>query len=602
MSLPVVTGINPSTGPTSGGTPLVIAGSNLSGATSVTFSTGATSVIVTPTSSTPSSVSVVTPVWPYAAGAARVTVATGAGSSSQPAFFNFTSISAPVLASLYPNYGPMSGGNVTTITGTGLLYTTNVSFTQGATIVNAPSFAILSATQVAAVVPPAPVGAGAASVNVTNGAGTSAIPLTYTYNPVASLPVVTSAVPSSGPASGGNLVALTGTGFTGAHQVNFGSTAAPSFTVANDTSITAIAPPGTGTVIITVSGPAGDGTVGVSYTYNPALLPSIASLIPDSGPLAGGNTVTISGTNLNTVTAISFNGTPTTFFTILSPTAINATAPAGTTPGPVNVTVASGTYVSAPATYTYIALPAPTAIFPTAGLISGGTPASITGTGLAGTTSVLFGSTPATITGVIGDTEIDLTIPPHAVGTVPVTIITPGGTDNSLSFNFQLPPTISSTSPTQGPESGGTTVTINGSGLFYANNVFFGATPASSWIRISDNLITAVSPAGTGAVAITVSTPTGFSNGSLFRYVAAPTLTSITPTSGSRVGGNNVTLSGSGFTGALNVFFDGLPTTFSVLDDATITAVAPPFGSPGPVSVTVENAGGTSTGQTYTFT
>lgn len=601
MSAPAVSGINPTTGPVSGGTSLLIAGSNLLGATTVTFGTGATSVTATPTSSTASSVSVITPAWPFAPGAARVTVTTPSGSSTQPVFFTFTNIAPPVLSSLTPNIGPVSGGNVTTITGTGLLYTTAVSFTQGTSTVNASSFAILSSTQVAAVVPPAPVGAGPASVNVTNGAGISAVPLTYTYNLVIPLPVVTSAVPNTGPAAGGNSVALTGSGFTFATQVRFGTTPALSFTVANDTSITAIAPPGSGTVTITVTGPSGTGT-GVPYTYNPAPQPSITSLIPSSGPLAGGNNVTITGTNLNTVTGVSFGGVPATSFIILSPTSINATAPAGSAPGAIGVTVSSGTFTSPPTTYTYIALPAPTSVFPTAGVISGGTPLAITGTGLAGTTSVLFGSTPAVITGVVGDTEVDLTTPAHAVGTVPVTIVAPGGTNNSLSFSYQPPPVITSSSPTQGPASGGTTVNINGAGLINATDVFFGTTPAASFTVVSDNLITAVSPPGTGAVAITVSTPTTFSNGSLFQYLTAPTLASLTPTSGPITGGNNVTLSGSGFTGALNVFFGGLPTTFTVLDDGTINAIAPTVGTPGPISVTVENGGGTSTGQTYTFT
>lgn len=601
MSSPAVSGINPTTGPVSGGTSLLIAGSNLLGATTVTFGTGATSVTATPTSSTASSVSVTTPAWPFAPGAARVTVTTPSGSSTQPVFFSFTSIAPPVLASLTSNIGPVSGGNVTTITGTGLLYTTAVSFTQGTTTVNASSFAILSSTQVAAVVPPAPVSAGPASVNVTNGAGTSAIPLTYTYNLVIPLPVVTGAVPNTGPAAGGNSVALTGSGFTFATQVRFGTTPALSFIVTNDTSITAIGPPGSGTVTITVSGPSGTGT-GVPYTYNPAPQPSIISLIPSSGPLAGGNNVTITGTNLNTVTGVSFGGIPATSFIILSPTSINATAPAGSAPGAIDVTVSSGTFTSPPATYTYITLPTPTSIFPTAGVISGGTPLAITGTGLAGTTSVLFGSTPAVITDVVGDTEVDLTTPAHAVGTVPVTIVAPGGTNNSLSFSFQPPPVITSSSPTQGPETGGTTVNINGAGLINATGVFFGTTPAASFTVVSDNLITAVSPPGTGAVAITVSTPSTFSNGSLFQYLTAPTLTSITPTTGPITGGNNVTLSGSGFTGALNVFFGGLPTTFTVLDDGTITAVAPTVGTVGPVLVTVQNGGGTSTGQTYTFT
>src|SRR5215469_13496530 len=56
------------------------------------------------------------------------------------------------------------------------------------------------------------------------------------------VPAVTGVSPSAGPASGGTSVTLTGTGFTGATAVQFGGTAATSFTVNSDISITAVSP------------------------------------------------------------------------------------------------------------------------------------------------------------------------------------------------------------------------------------------------------------------------------------------------------------------------------------------------------------------------
>ncbi|MEI7593995.1 MAG: IPT/TIG domain-containing protein [Actinomycetes bacterium] len=63
--------------------------------------------------------------------------------------------------------------------------------------------------------------------------------------------------PSAGPASGGTTVTITGTGFTvgfdgRATGVKFGATDAVSFTVDSSYSITAVSPPGTGLVDITV--------------------------------------------------------------------------------------------------------------------------------------------------------------------------------------------------------------------------------------------------------------------------------------------------------------------------------------------------------------
>jgi len=76
--------------------------------------------------------------------------------------------------------------------------------------------------------------------------------------------------PASGSAAGGDTVIITGSGFTGAAGVLFGSTGAP-FTVASDTQITATSPPGTGTVDITVV--TSDQTGGISagqFSYLPA--------------------------------------------------------------------------------------------------------------------------------------------------------------------------------------------------------------------------------------------------------------------------------------------------------------------------------------------
>ncbi len=52
-------------------------------------------------------------------------------------------------------------------------------------------------------------------------------------------------------------MAITGVQLTGATAVDFGSTAASSFTVNSSTSITAVAPAGSGAVDVTVTGPAG---------------------------------------------------------------------------------------------------------------------------------------------------------------------------------------------------------------------------------------------------------------------------------------------------------------------------------------------------------
>ena len=587
MSTPTISRINPTSGPTTGNITVIISGTNLASPSAVTF--GGTSATVNSSSGT--SISVTIPA--HAAGAAPVLITTTGGTTTQAVNFTYITVAAPSISSLSPTSGPQSGGNTVTITGTNLLYTTAVTF--GTT--PASSFAILSNTQVAAV---APAGtAGATTVGVTNGTGTSGT-LPYTYNGIAT-PAISGMSANSGPATGGNTTVISGSGFAYATAVTFGSTSA-TFTVASGTVINAIVPPGPsagGAVSVLVTGPGGTSAAGTIYTYAAALTPAVTVLTPASGSVSGGNTVTLTGSNLNGATAVTFAGNAASSFTILSPTAINAVAPSGTA-GTASIVVTTPVGASTGFPYTYIAAPTPTAVFPTTGITSGGDSVAITGTGLTGTTSVNFGTTPATSFTVIGDTEVNAITPAQLVGTVPINITTPGGTDSSLSFGFQPSPVISSITPSSGPIAGGTVVTISGAGLINTLAVNFGTTAATAVTVSSDNTVTATAPAeAAGASAVTVDTNSATSNGATFIYVAAPTLASLSPTDGAIVGGNNVTLTGTGFTTATYVFFGANPAAFSIISDTLISAVAP--SGTGAVSVTVTNPGGTSGAQTYTY-
>ena len=67
---------------------------------------------------------------------------------------------------------------------------------------------------------------------------------------------MTGVSPASGSAVGGDSVTITGSGFTGATEVDFGGASAH-FTVDSDTEITVTSPPGSGTVHVTVVTPTG---------------------------------------------------------------------------------------------------------------------------------------------------------------------------------------------------------------------------------------------------------------------------------------------------------------------------------------------------------
>ena len=117
------------------------------------------------------------------------------------------------------------------------------------------------------------------------------------YSPV---PAVTGVSLDAGPAAGGTTVTITGNGFTGATEVDFGAAnPAPSFEVVSDGEITATSAAGVGTVDITVTTPGGTSAVGAAdeFTYTP--VPVVTGVSPDTGPTVGGTTVTITGERLH---------------------------------------------------------------------------------------------------------------------------------------------------------------------------------------------------------------------------------------------------------------------------------------------------------------
>ena len=114
-------------------------------------------------------------------------------------------------------------------------------------------------------------------------------------------PEPTALLPGSGPAAGGNVVQISGTGFTGATRVMFGNTPAKSITVASNSLIEAVAPPGSGTVMVSVITPGG--TVSSPSLAKYAYL-AVRSVTPRSGPARGGTSVTITGAGLGDVQAV----------------------------------------------------------------------------------------------------------------------------------------------------------------------------------------------------------------------------------------------------------------------------------------------------------
>ncbi|WP_432589093.1 IPT/TIG domain-containing protein [Streptomyces sp. HD1123-B1] len=499
---------------------------------------------------------------------------------------------APVVTSVSPNQGATTGGTSVTITGTGFPGATVVRF--GSQL--ATNVVVASNTQITA---KTPAGTGTVKVTVTGPSGTSTQNVFYTYTTVAT-PLLTSLSPSSGPAAGGNTVTLNGANLTGATQVLFGATPATILTN-TATQITVTAPPGTGTTNVTATTPGGTSNT-LPYTYITTPAPTLTSLSPTSGPTTGGNTVTLNGTNLTGATQVLFGATPATILTNTA-TQITVTAPPGTGTTNVTATTPGGTSNTLPYTYTAVTAPLLTSLSPTSGPTTGGNTVTLNGTNLTGATQVSFGGTSATILTNTA-TQITVSAPARPPGSVSVTVTTPGGISNPLAYFYVAAPTVSDLAPHFGPSAGGNTVTVFGTGLTLTSSVDFGGSPATSITVISDNQLTVTAPAGTGTVAVTVTTPGGTSStGSgnpYYTYLGAPVLTSLNPAQGSELGGDSVVLNGLNLTYTDAVTFGGDPAAFFAISDTQVVAVAP-GGAPGTVMVVAHTPAGNSNSLPYTY-
>ena len=288
---------------------------------------------------------------------------------------------------------------------------------------------------------------------------------------VAGPPSITSISPSSGPIAGGTAVTINGNAFIGVSGVSFAGTPVAAYLVYSESKIIAISPPcpvgsacdrnstATG-ADITVSTPAGLGTTppGGQFSY----LGAITGITPNSGPMAGGTTVTVTGDGFRPGfnQAFRFGGIPAVNAQCSSTTQCTMGTPAAPAPGPLDVTY--GGWPNGPA-FIYLG-PGITDVIPSSGSENGGDIVTILGRGFSNNMTLMFGAVPISGFSCSSDgTWCDLTSPP-GTGQVDITFTVNGLTSARNPrdvFTYQATP-FGSMSPTVGLETGGTIVTITG--------------------------------------------------------------------------------------------------------------------------------------------
>jgi hypothetical protein len=239
--------------------------------------------------------------------------------------------------------------------------------------------------------------------------------------------------------------------------------------------------------------------------------PTISSVSPSSGPVAGGTAVTISGINFRPGAQVQFGSPLAVTSQVVSTTQIQATTPAEAS-GSVSVTVQNSDMQAATAAdaFQFIApLQVATTILPV-GAVGNSYSSALTASGGVPpySWSQSGGSLPAglqlnalgTITGspiLAGAFSFAARVQDKAAST--------SSSNLSLNISPDPPPTVASVSPSSGPSEGGTTVTISGGNFRPGAEVTFGNSTATSLQVLSASEIQAVTPAeSSGTVSVSV--------------------------------------------------------------------------------------------------
>jgi hypothetical protein len=235
-----------------------------------------------------------------------------------------------------------------------------------------------------------------------------------------------------------------------------------------------------------------------AFTYvTPA--PTIASLSPNSGTTLGGTAITISGTNLNDASSVTFGGVTATSIVLVSGTSITAVTPSGAEgPQTVAVTTPGGT---ATASFTYLTnAPTITGVVPNSGTFNGGTTITLTGTNFTDASRVTIGGIAATSFTVVNATTITAVTASGPDGLQSVAVTTPISTATKTNAFTYVIPAPAGVAATDGASTSQVTVTWSAvAGAVTGYDIFRngGSTKIGSSIGVATTYADTTAVAGT---------------------------------------------------------------------------------------------------------
>lgn len=287
--------------------------------------------------------------------------------------------------------------------------------------------------------------------------------------------------------------------------------------------------------------------------------PTISAITSNAGTVAGGVSVTISGTNLSTTSSVTFDGALATISSksntqvvVVTPSHAAGAVDVVVTNSAGSVTSSNGyTYVNPPNSRTWVATPSAN----TSTVGNGGNTITVTYTATCTTPqrygpsmydiiynnsggSWLYNSYMGSGTSSDGGYtwSIQRTYAVSSAGLWRVYGYTRGACFDSYNFTYTTVayvavdvsnPTITSLNVVSGPIGGGTTTTVTGTNLSNITGITLGGVAATVWRNNTATAVTFITPANTsGAKNVVITTPAGtVTSNNAFTYIGPVTIT-----------------------------------------------------------------------------
>jgi large repetitive protein len=469
---------------------------------------------------------------------------------------------APIIDSFEPPIG--LPGTEVLIQGANFTNVTAVRFNT----VNATSFSAPAHTQLRAFVP---TGATSGKIIVTTSGGSATSAVDFA---VSGKPFIRSFAPKVG-RDGFTQVTLEGLNFNGVTGVGFNGKSVSGISTPAQNQIVVMVPTGATTGLITVTNASGVGSTTENFTI------TLAPIIEYFDPIQGGpgTPVTIGGINLsNGFSVLKFGGVQASFtVTGQNGTQVRAIVPASAKSGPLTLTNAFGSFITADSFFVTGTAPYVSDLSPAQG--ARGTELIITGGNFTSPATVRFNGVTDPTAAVTALTQIRATVPAAALSG-PVTVTTASGTSTNGPI-FHVPPRLTSITPTEAVVDA--PVVLAGTNFTDATTVLFNGRNADFQVTASNRIATAV-PAGAGSGPVTVVTPGGVII-STNRFTVLPNILSFAPDLGPA--GTAVTIRGTSFTNITEVSFNNSrAATVEVVSPDELRATVPAQATTGPIRVT----------------